>query len=54
MGHEREIAGLMTGAGALLLLYQGEYTGGIAILASMMAFFVGEKNGQKSAKKEEA
>lgn len=50
MGHEREIAGIITGAGALLLIYQGNIEAGVAILAGIMGFFVGEKNGQRTSK----
>ncbi len=45
----RAIGGLFAGAGALILLYQGETAAGVAILASMLAFFVGESNGRKQA-----
>lgn len=53
MGHEREIAGVVTGAGALLLIYQGNIEAGVAILAGIMGFFVGEKNGARNAIKTE-
>jgi hypothetical protein len=49
MNYERLLAGCFAGAGALILLYKGENTAATAILASMLAFFVGEKNGQKKA-----
>lgn len=45
--YERAIAGIFGGAGALLLIYKGEITAGTAILSAMIAFFVGEKNGQR-------
>lgn len=50
MNYERMIAGFFAGVGALILLYLGESTAATAILASMLAFFVGEKNGAKNAK----
>jgi hypothetical protein len=50
MNYERLLAGVFAGAGALILLYKGENTAATAILASMLAFFVGEKNGAKNAK----
>ena len=43
----RCIAGIFAGAGGLLLIYLEHYEAGICILSSMMAFFVGEKNGQR-------
>ncbi len=50
----RAIGGLFAGLGALILLYQGETAAGVAILASMLAFFVGERNGRKNAERAEA
>lgn len=47
MGHEREIAGIVTGAGAIALILMDHIPEGSIILASMMAFFIGEKNGQR-------
>jgi len=52
MNGERIVAGIFSGAGALLLLYQGNVEAGIAILAAMMGFFIGEKNGQRNKKEE--
>ncbi len=43
----RALGGGFAGVGALILLYQGETAAGVAILASMLAFFVGEANGRK-------
>lgn len=43
----RLMGGFFAGVGALLLLYQGEQTAAVAILASMLAFFVGERNGRR-------
>jgi hypothetical protein len=45
------MAGAFAGAGALVLLFQGETTAGIAILGSMMGFFIGDQNGQKETEK---
>lgn len=52
MNYQREIAGIFAGAGALLLIYQGHVTEGALLLSSMIAFFVGEKNGEKKARTE--
>lgn len=49
MNNERIVAGIIAGAGALVLLYQGHHEPAVAILSSMLAFFIGEKNGQKKA-----
>lgn len=49
MTHEREIAGVFVGAGALLLIYKGEIAAGCAILGALVGFFTGEKNGQRKA-----
>lgn len=46
------MAGGFAGAGALILLWKGEYTAATAILGTMLGFFVGEKNGAKTARKE--
>ena len=43
------IAGIFAGSGALILLYKGEIAAGGIILSSMLAFFVGEKNGERKA-----
>lgn len=51
MNVERVIAGLFVGAGALVLIYKGETTSGVALLGTMVGFFVGEKNGAKNASK---
>jgi hypothetical protein len=45
----RVVAGCFAGAGALLLIYEGHYEPAIAILSTMVGFFVGEANGQKKA-----
>ena len=47
MGYERTIAGIFVGVGAIALIVKGEISGGVAILAGMMGFFIGEKNGAK-------
>ena len=52
MGYERIVAGTFVGAGALLLIWQGQYTPAVALLGAMVGFFVGEKNGAANAKKE--
>ena len=56
MGYERIIAGVFAGAGSLMSIYLGVtnslpelVTGGLVILSSMVAFFIGEKNGAKKA-----
>ncbi|MCK5611807.1 hypothetical protein KAR91_58600 [Candidatus Pacearchaeota archaeon] len=53
MNYTREIAGIFCGIGALLFIYQGENTIAAGLLGTMMGFFVGERNGEKNAKKEE-
>jgi uncharacterized membrane protein required for colicin V production len=52
MNTERTIAGIFVGAGALLLIYRGNIAEGCTLLGSMVGFFIGEKNGQRTAKKE--
>jgi len=47
MNGERIVAGIFSGAGAMLLIYQGNVEAGVAILAGMMGFFIGERNGQR-------
>lgn len=47
--YPRLLAGSFAGAGALLLIWQGNITEGAIILSAMVGFFVGEKNGQKTA-----
>lgn len=47
MNFEKVIAGLFSGAGALLLIYLGHVEVGATILGSMLGFFVGDWNGQK-------
>lgn len=54
MNYQREIAGAFAGAGALLLIWKGEVALGASLLSAMMAFFVGERNGERKAQKEEA
>jgi hypothetical protein len=51
MNTERVIAGVFVGAGAILLIWQGETTAGVGLLATMVGFFVGEKNGARNATK---
>lgn len=53
----RSIAGIFAGAGGLLSIYLGVQssrqeliTGGLLLISNMMAFFVGEKNGEKKVK----
>ena len=47
MNYNRPIAGIFIGAGALMLIWKGEYTAATALLGSMVGFFVGEANGKK-------
>jgi len=47
MGYERTIAGIFAGVGAIVLIAKGETSSGVALLAGMMGFFIGEKNGAK-------
>jgi len=47
MNYLRIIAGAFAGSGAILLIYKGYISEGGILLASMMAFFVGEKNGER-------
>lgn len=47
----RCIAGVFAGAGSLLLIQQGHITEGSIILTALLAFFVGEQNGEKKAAK---
>jgi len=49
MSVERIIAGIFAGAGALMLIHQGEITAGVSILSAMVGFFVGERNGIRKA-----
>ena len=51
MNYSKLVAGAFAGSGALLLIYMGETGAGIAILASMTGFFVGDQNGQKETEK---
>jgi len=51
MGYERIVAGVFVGAGALLLIYQGQTAVGAGLLGTMVGFFVGEKNGASNATK---
>jgi hypothetical protein len=50
MNYERSIAGVFAGTGALVLIYIGHSDAGIAILSTMVGFFVGEKNGQRTTR----
>jgi len=52
MNLPRAIAGIFCGAGSLLLIYNGYIQEGMTILVGMMAFFVGEHNGYRNARKE--
>jgi hypothetical protein len=49
MDYVRMIAGGFAGAGALILIWKGEISAGVAILSTMVGFFVGERNGAKNA-----
>jgi len=44
------MAGCFAGTGALILIAKGDVTSGVAILGTMLGFFVGEHNGQKKAR----
>lgn len=44
----RAMAGGFAGTGALILLLTGETAAGVAILASMLGFFIGEANGKRA------
>lgn len=57
MNNERLMAGAIAGAGGLIAIILGTVqhdpvlqTAGLLLVSNMMAFFVGEKNGQKTAK----
>lgn len=52
--HERAIAGIFVGTGALMLIWKGEYVAAVALLGTMVGFFVGEKNGQRTAAKDKS
>jgi len=54
MNFTREIAGIFVGFGALLLIYKGEYVAAAGLLGTMVGFFVGEKNGQRTSAKDES
>lgn len=47
MNYLRMVAGVFVGGGALMLIYKGEITAGVALLGTMLGFFVGEANGKK-------
>lgn len=51
MNYVRCIAAIFVGSGSLLLIWQNKYTEAMPLLVGMLAFFVGEKNGEKNAKK---
>lgn len=42
----RMMAGGFAGVGALALIFLGEIPAGVAILAAMLGFFIGEANGK--------
>lgn len=44
----RLLAGGFAGGGSLLLIGQGEIAAGVAILGTMLGFFVGERNGRRA------
>jgi len=50
--YEKLVAGAFAGAGALVLIWKGYVTEGCMILSSMVAFFVGDVNGQRKANRE--
>jgi len=49
MKYLRAIAGCFAGAGALMLIFREEYGLAVALLGTMLGFFVGEANGLKSS-----
>jgi len=49
MKYLRAIAGVFSGLGALVLIYQKEYALAGTLLGTMLGFFVGEANGKKVA-----
>lgn len=49
VNHKELLAGAFVGVGALFLLYKGETATASTMLASLLAFFVGEKNGKRKA-----
>ena len=49
MNNERLIAGFFVGAGALMLLWQGQTHEAMYLLVALLSFFVGEKNGVRKA-----
>ena len=51
MNYNRLIAGVFAGSGAIILLLQGQTAVGATILSAMLAFFIGEKNGERMATK---
>lgn len=50
--YNRLLAGGFAGAGAIILILTNHAEAGIAILSSMVGFFVGEKNGERKAEAE--
>lgn len=52
--HERVIAGIFVGTGALMLIWKGEYVAAASLLGTMVGFFIGEKNGQRKTAKDES
>ena len=52
LNFQRVVAGAFVGAGALLLIHKGELALGATLLSGMLAFFVGEKNGERKATKD--
>lgn len=47
--HQREIAGIGIFACAALLIWKGEFEKALYIILPTVAFFIGEKNGEKRA-----
>lgn len=50
----RLLAGGFAGTGGIILLLIGEIAAGVAILSSMVGFFVGDANGRRHAEGTEA
>lgn len=54
MNVQRVVAGVFVGAGALMLIYKDQIAVGASLLSGMLAFFIGESNGERKATKNKA
>lgn len=52
MNLERIIAGVIIGMGAIALIFKDEVEIAAVLLATLMAFFVGETNGKRKERKD--